>query len=332
LIFHPLILALFVASLLISFLILYSSIFGIQILRGWDLASGSELQLSLERKTYLISTLLTCLFVAQILSLALYVFTADRMHGFFVGAMCAVGTLKVNGFGYPTLLLKSFIGIVAGLWLILNAADNKGYDYPLIKTKYAVLIAVLPLIIAETILQANFFLRLKPDIVTSCCGSLFSLDGGSLASDLASLPLTPMKIIFFSSLSLSLVLGLLFLRTGRGGTLFAVSSAGTMIVSILSIISFISVYVYELPTHHCPFCLLQAEYSFIGYPIYISLFGGGISGLGVGVLAPFRKIASLSTAVPALQRRLAVAALVCFSFLAAIIIYAMVVSDLIMPV
>jgi hypothetical protein len=50
--------------------------------------------------------------------------------------------------------------------------------------------------------------------------------------------------------------------------------------------------------------------------------------VGVGILAPFRKVASLSGAVPALQRRLAVAALACFSVLAAIIIYTLMVSNL----
>jgi hypothetical protein len=330
-IFHPLVLALFVASVLTSFMVLYASVFGAQILRRWDLRSGSELQLKLERKTYLISTLLTCLLAAQLLSFFLFIFTADRIHGFFVGAMCAAGTLKANDFGYPTLLLKGFNGLLAGLWLVLNSADNRGYDYPLIKTKYVWLLAAAPLILAETILQANFFLRLRPDIVTSCCGSLFSLDGGSLASDLASLPLTPMKIAFFLTIFSSLALGLLFLRTGRNGVAFAISSGVTLIVSILSIISFVSIYVYELPTHHCPFCILQAEYSFIGYPIYIALLGGGVSGLGVGILMPFRKTASLSSVIPAQQRRLTLAALVCFSVLAAIIIFIMAVSNLTVP-
>jgi hypothetical protein len=330
-IFHPLILSLFVASLLISFLVLYASVFGAQILRRWDLRSGSELQLGLERKTYLISTLVTYLFAAELLSLFLFIFTADRIHGFFVGAMCAAGTLRANGFGYPALLFKCFNGLLAGLWLVLNWADNKGYDYPLIKTKYVWLLAAAPLILAETVLQANFFLRLKPDIVTSCCGSLFSVDGGSLASDLASLPLAPMRLVFFLSLFLSLGLGLFFYLTGRGGVLFAASSGWMVAVTILSIISFVSIYVYELPSHHCPFCLLQAGYNSIGYPIYIALFGGGIAGLGVGVLTPFRRTASLAGIIPALQRRLAAVALACFLLLGGLIIYSLAASNLIMP-
>jgi len=330
-IFHPLILALFTASLLTGFMVVYASVFGAQILRRWDLRSGSELQLGLERKTYLVSTLLGYAFAAELLSLALFVFTADRIHGFFVGAMCAAGTLKANAFGYPALLLKGTNAILAGLWLILNTADNKGSDYPLVKTKYRWLLAATPLILAEIVLQAAYFLKLDPDVITSCCSTLFSQGGTSLGSDLASLPVAPMRVLFFSSLALSAALGVVFVRTGRAGVFLGLSSAATLAVSVLAIISFISIYIYELPSHHCPFCLLQAGYHFVGYPIYFSLFGGAIAGLGVGVLQPYRKVPTLSEAVPKLQKKLAIAAVVCFLVLAAIVLVEMAVSQLVLP-
>ncbi len=330
-IFHPLILALFTASLLTGFMVVYASVFGAQILRRWDLRSGSELQLGLERKTYLVSTLLGYAFAAELLSLALFVFTADRIHGFFVGAMCAAGSLKANALGYPALLLKGTNAILAGLWLILNTADNKGSDYPLVKTKYRWLLAATPLILLEIVLQAAYFLKLDPDVITSCCSTLFSQGGTSLGSDLASLPVAPMRVLFFSSIALSVALGVVFVRTGRAGAFLGLSSAATLAVSVLAIISFISIYIYELPSHHCPFCLLQAGYHFIGYPIYFSLFGGAIAGLGVGVLQPYRKVPTLSEAVPKLQKKLAIAAVVCFLVLAAIVIVEMAASQLVLP-
>ncbi len=42
--------------------------------------------------------------------------------------------------------------------------------------------------------------------------------------------------------------------------------------AIAGIISFVSLYVYEHPHHHCPFCLLKAEYGYQGYWLYIPLF------------------------------------------------------------
>jgi hypothetical protein len=330
-IFHPLILALFTASLLTGFMVVYAAVFGAQILRRWDLRSGSDLQLGLERKTYLVSTLLGYAFAAELLSLALFVFTADRLHGFFTGAMCAAGTFQANGFGYPALLLKGSNAILAGLWLIVNAADNKGFDYPLVRTKYAWLLAASPLILAEIVLQALYFLKLKPDIITSCCSTLFSQGGTSLGSELASLPVAPMRILFFGSVLGSVALAVAFVRTGRGAVLLGVSSGASLVVSVLAVVSFISVYIYELPAHHCPFCVLQAGHHYIGYPIYVSLFGGAIAGMGSGLLSPFGKIPSLAEAVPKMQRKLAWTAAACFLVLAAIVALAMATSHLTLP-
>jgi len=311
-------------------MVIYSASYGLQILRKWDIQSGSEEQLILERKTYLISTLLTYTFGFELLSLFLFIFTVDRLHTFFVGAMCAAGTLYVNGFGYPALILKMINFLLAGLWLILNYADNRGYDYPLIRTKYLLLLNLGPLILIEMALQANYFLRLKPNIITSCCGSLFSVGEQGLTSGMVALPVIPMKIAFYLVMALTTASGLYFYRKGKGAYLFCTSSAMAFVVSLASILSFISLYFYELPTHHCPFCILQKEYGYIGYPLYAALFGGTISGMGVGVLMPFRNRKSLSEVLPSVQRRLAVASLILFILFTAIVTYKMVFSGLIL--
>jgi hypothetical protein len=326
-IFHPLVIALYVASILTSFMVLYASCFGMQILRRWNLHSGSETQLGLERKTYLISTLLAYLFGSQLLSLFLYIFTADHLHALFVGAMCAAGSLYVNGFGYPTLIVKIATFLFAGLWLILNYVDNRGYDYPLIRKKYAFLLVAAPLIIVEMVLQANYFLRLKADIITSCCGSLFSSSSSGLASEISALPATPMKVAFYLTVFLTVASGLSFYWKGRGGYLFSLMSGVTFVVSILSILSFISLYFYELPTHHCPFCILQGEYGYIGYPLYLTLLGGALSGMGAGILMPFRNIESLLKVVPSIQGRLALTSVVLFLIFTIIVTIRMVFSD-----
>jgi hypothetical protein len=327
LIFHPAILALYASSVLLSFMVLYSAFYGVQILKGWNIESGSERQLILERKTYLISTLLTYLLGFELLSLFLFVFTSDQLHTFFVGAMCGAGTLYVNGYGYPALFLKVANFLLAGLWLILNYTDNQGYDYPLIKKKYTLLLFLAPLILTEAFLQANYFLRLKPDIITSCCGSLFSKGSDTLASEISFLPIRTMEAIFCLFMTLTLFTGILFYWKGRGGYLFSSLSGATFLVSLASILSFISVYLYELPTHHCPFCLLQGEYGYIGYPLYIALFGGTISGLGVGVLMPFRKIRSLSKMTPSIQKGLALFSVILFLLFTTIVTYKIIFSN-----
>lgn len=308
----PAVIALLLASGLISGMMLYASFFGLRILRGWDRASGSDGQLALERRTYLISAFLALVLAFQAASLFLFIHTVDGLHSRFVGAMCAAGVLNVNAFGYPALLLKVVNFLLAGLWLVVNQADNRAFDYPLIRWKYRLLLLITPLVLAEAYAQGRFFLALQPDVITSCCGSLFGQGGGSVAAELAGLPLAPAAALFAAALALCLGSGLFFVLRDRGALLFAAASGATFVVLLLALISFISLYFYEIPTHHCPFCILQPEYGYVGYPLYLALLGGGVCGLGVGTLQPCRRIPSLAAIVPPLQRRLALAALLCF--------------------
>ena len=304
-ILHPSILALLVSSLLISLMTLYAACYGIQILRRWDIASGSELQLALERRTYLISTIVSYFLAFQLVSLFLFIYTADSICHLFVGAMCAVGTLTANSFGYPTLLLKVVTFILAGLWLILNHADNQGYDYPLIRAKNLLLLIMAPVILAETVLQSAYFLVLRPDIITSCCGALFSQSSRGIASEILAAPSLPMKMAFYSCMLMTFAAGARLFLHGKGGYLFAGMSGITFVVSITSIISFISLYFYEMPSHHCPFCILQKEYGYVGYPLYGLMFLSTVTGLGVGLLQPFRNKESICKILPSLQQKLA---------------------------
>ncbi len=329
-VFHPAVIALYLASALAGFMLSYSALFGVQILRRWDIRSGSEGQLILERKTYLISTVVTYVFAFQLVSLFLYVFTADRLHPLFVGAMCAAGTLKVNGFGYPALVLKIVVFLAAGIWLILNHADNQGYDYPLIKKKYLLLLILAPFVLAEMILQAAYFLQLQPNIITSCCGSLFSAGKTGFTSELASLPPGGMKILFYASMSMTGAAAVYFYRKGIGGYIFSTLSGINLLISLAALISFISLYYYELPTHHCPFCILQKEYGYIGYPLYLTLFGGAVAGIGAGILPAFKNVKSLCSVLPPLQRKLTILSLICFAAFTAIVTWRMLFSDFVL--
>ncbi len=329
-ILHPAVIALLVSSVLVTALVVYAASLGARILVQWNLQSGSELQLVLERKTYLISTILSYVLGFQLFSLFLYIFTADHLHTLFVGSMCAAGTLNVNGYGYPALILKMITFLFAGVWLTLNYADNRAYDYPLIKAKYALLLFMAPLILAETVVLGSYLLSLEPNVITSCCGSLFSSDASGLSSEIASLPSLPTKIAFYSSLMVTAAAGIYFFFKQRGGYVFSLFSVLTFFVSVAALISFISLYFYELPTHHCPFDILQSEYGYVGYPLYVSLLGGAVAGMGVGLLMPFRQIRSLEAVIPSIQRKLTLMSMILFVLFASISTYQMLVSNLVL--
>jgi hypothetical protein len=327
-ILHPAVIALFLGSFLVSFMVLYAGYYSVKVLRYWDLKSGSEVQLDLERKTYLISTIMTYAFGFQLLSLFLFIFTADKLSSLLVGAMCAAGTLNANGYGYSAILLKIVSFLLGGIWLILNYTDNRAEDYPLIKQKYLFLLVVAPFIFAEMLVQAAFFLNLKAHVITSCCGSLFSTEGRNVGAGLAALPTMPMKVTFYGTMAVTLISGILFYRKGsRVGYFFSLMSAISFVVSIAALISFISLYFYEMPTHHCPFCILQKEYGYVGYILYITLLGGAVGGSGVGLLMPARGMRSLKEIAPRIQVRLTVLTLAFYAIFILISTYRMIFSD-----
>jgi len=330
-ILHPSILALLIGSLLTCFLLLYGAFYGVSVLRRWDLRSGSEAQLEMERRTYLISTMVGYAFAFELLSLFLFIYTADDLCRLFSGAMCAAGTLNVNAFGYPALAIKIVNFLLAGTWLILNYVDNRAYDYPLIRVKYLLLLLVTPMMLAETALQFAFFLRLDPDIITSCCSTLFSAEpreaeARSLVAIISGIPL---RALFFVLMTSTVLWGIFVYRgAGKGGGPYAVLSLIVFFVSIAAMISVFSLYFYDLPTHHCPFCVLKAEYGYAGYPLYLTLFGGTVTGIGVGAIAPFKKVESLANVLPPVQRRLLLVSMICFALFASIVLGKVISSNL----
>nr|WP_305891799.1 hypothetical protein [Methylomonas sp. WSC-6] len=311
-------------------MLLYAAYYGVQILKHWNIDSGDELQLVLERKTYLISTVLSYVFGLQLLSLFLFIFTADALGPLFVGAMCAAGTLNVNGFGYPTLELKILNFILAGLWLVLNHADNQGYDYPLIKKKYWLLAVVAPFIVIETVLESFYFLGMRANVITSCCGSLFSSENvEGLGSEIAALPAKPVLWTFYLTMLATLSCGAFAYLKRRGGYVYAGLSLLMFAVSLLAIISAISLYIYELPTHHCPFCIIMEDYQYIGYLLYLLLFGGVVTGMGSGLLLPFREVASLKPLLGGIIGKLTLASVLMYALFTALVSYEILSSSLV---
>ena len=326
-ILNPAIIALLTESVLVSSFAVYGAIIGWQIIRRWDITSGSESQLALERKTYLVSTVLSYLLAFELFSLLMFVYTADHNHRLFVGAMCAAGSLNVNAYGYPTLVLKIINSILCAIWLVLNYTDNRAPDYPLIRTKYKFLIVISAALGLEALLQVGYFFNIRADVITSCCGTLFGEDSQGVAGDIAGLPPYGTLVLFFLSAVLTIRTGIYFYVTGRASRLFAYLSTWMFCVSLVALISVISVYFYELPTHHCPFCILQQEYHFIGYPIYLTLFAGGIPGICVGIIERFKQTASLKAVIPQIQKKLCLISMGGYAAFTLIVLYPMIFSD-----
>ncbi|GAB1411399.1 MAG: hypothetical protein LC123_08705 [Burkholderiales bacterium] len=329
-IFQPAIIALLLASGIAVAMLAAAAPFALQVIRQWDIASGTERQLLLERRTYLFSTLAAFVMVVQLVALLLFVFNADRMAEMFVGAMCAVGTLNVNPFGFPALLAQMAVFFLAAAWLAVNHVDTRAPDYPLVRVKYALLLILLPALALAFVLQLKYFLGLRADVITSCCGSLFSGDAKGLAAEVAALKPLPAMTLFYVVLAVAAGLTFFHARTRRAGYAAAAASAAAFVATIVGVLSFVSLYLYEHPNHHCPFCILKPEYGHQGYWLYVPLFAATAAGLGTGALQPFRQVASLREIVPAVSARLADLAAFGYLLVALIATYFVLHSNLIL--
>ncbi len=311
-ILHPGSIVLITISGISLLLLSYASILGIKILNRWDINSNSEEQFMLERHTYLVSTIVQYLLSLEIVSLFIFIYVAEDIHGLLVGAMCATGSLNANRYGFPLLFVKILLFFLSASWVAINYLDNKAEDYPLIKQKYRLIIILSIAFLAEFMLQFSYFKNIQPDVITSCCGVIFS-EGKGIKSSIDRLHLSP--VIFFSFLPVITIIGLIAHKT-LGRLLiytFSASSVLSFIISILSIVSFVSAYFYQIPTHNCPFCILKRQYNYAGYPLYISLFAGTLFGILTGISEPLKGFKSLSEIVTRTQKKWILYSILCFT-------------------
>ena len=287
-IFHPPILALIAASLISALVLAGAGLFALRLLRHWDPTSGAERQIELERVTTLVSTVVAFVLVVEAASLVLFAFNADRMAPLFVGAMCAVGTLNASVWGFPTLWAKIVVFFAAFAWLVIDRVDGRTRDYALIRPKYLGLLVLAPLVFAEGALELAYFLDLKADTITSCCGKLFGEAKPDLGGDLASLdPFLAMGLLA-GGLVVAIGLGLVAPRGRLAAVLHGLASVAVFGLALAAIVAAIAPYVYEQPHHHCPFCILKREYGHVGFALYLPLFlatGAGIASSLLAVIA-----------------------------------------------
>lgn len=303
--FHPTVMALLLWSAAAVGATAAAAAFAWTILREWNPASGSARQLELERRTYLISTLMVAVLVGEAVSLLLFVFNADSMAVMFVGAMCAVGTLNASPYGFPALIAKIVVFFLAVIWLAFNRADNHGWDYPLIRPKYRLLLAIFPVVVGSAALQLAYFADLRADVLVSCCSKLFVPEQKGVAAHASGLPAMPSLAAFYVVTSACVAMGWGMRRRPGLAVAYSPLAATAFVVAMAAVVSVLSTYVYEQPHHHCPFCILKPEYGYVGYALYVPLFLGTGLGMAIWPINRYRAVPSLAEAVPAMVARMA---------------------------
>jgi hypothetical protein len=279
----PEILALLLLDTIFLFFGIVAFFFSANIALRWNAHATTPRQYALQRQSYLVAVIIKYIFILKLPLFLFYIYTCDKLSDIITGAMCASGVVNSVDFGLYLIVFKLFNIYVFGFWLLLHHADLKEETQPFTKLKFVLFtLFALPLL-GEVLLEIDFFTSLNVSKIVSCCGTLFS---AASSSSLSVLFLVDEKVwagLFLASFVLVL-LAVLF----KKGALLIVSNFFFCVFAIISLILFFSPYVYELPTHHCPFCLLQKEYYYVGYVLYTLLFIGTFYGMAGGVLDRIR--------------------------------------------
>ena len=273
---------LFAQSLIFIFSVL-AFYFSLNIIKKWDFTSSSALQYKLEKRSYLVILIITFTMFAKILLLPYFVYALDNLSNIVPGAMCAAGIVTANDYGQNLLFLKVFVIFFVCVWLIINSLDLKATTYPYTKKKYLLYVVVFTLVCIEIILDFLYFSNIPTAEPVVCCSTIY---GASSATNHIPFNLDTrfMLVIFYLVFFV-----LLLLNFQKSSLLSFVFSILFLYISYYAVTYFFSTYVYELPTHQCPFCMLQKEYSFVGYFIWSSLMIGTFLSMSTVVLEKYIK-------------------------------------------
>jgi hypothetical protein len=257
-------------SLLMAFMAL-SFVAAVRIALYFDPGQDTPLQYRLLKLSYLVSTILFFVLILKIGLFFYLIYTLDKLAEIIPGAMCAAGVVTANRYGV-WLLLFELAGIyLFGFWALFHLRESRKKGWEDTRKKFIFFLPLFGLALAQYILAWLYFGALDLGKIVSCCGVLFNpVSSSSIFGSLLQIPPKAVAAAFYA-----LFFAALFLR----GWAFRLVHALMVPVAILAIILFFSPYIYELPTHRCPFCLLQGGYHYIGYLIYISLFLGTFWGM-----------------------------------------------------
>jgi len=273
------VLTIFILNILFLFFASIAFYLSIKIYLKWDINSTTTTQYTLEKQSVLTATIIKYIFALKLPLFLFFIFTLDNLSNLITGAMCAAGVVDATPYGTYLFILKILNIYIFGFWLVLHNLDTKDETLKYTKIKFGLFIFIFLFLLAEIILESIMFNAIDISKMVSCCGVIYSSTSTSLISYIFTLSNTTIILIFYGNFILLYIFYIL-----KKQYLFSLFNLFFLIVSIISLIAFFGTYIYELPTHHCPFCYLQRDYYYVGYFIYILLFTGTFNGLLVGFL------------------------------------------------
>ena len=278
-ILSPEILTILILNVIFAFFATIAFVLSVKIFLKWDVNSVSQSQYKLEKQSFLSATIIKYIFAVKVPLFLFFIFTLDKISNVITGAMCGAGIVDATEYGTYLIVLKILNIYLFAYWIVLHNEDVKHENQPYTRVKFGFFILAYILFMIELIVEGIMFSQIDVNEIVSCCGSIYSSSSTSAISEIFALDSAILLIAFYGNFLL--IIGFYFINNRY---LFAISNLLFIIISLISLIAFFGTYIYELPSHHCPFCFLQSDYYYVGYLIYTLLFLGTFFGLVTGFI------------------------------------------------
>lgn len=271
-----------VIALLFTETILYvlafvAFVWGLKIYKNWDFESLASSQYLLEKKNYFTTTVIVFILGIKFVLLPLFAHIVDGLSDVVPGAMCGAGVISANDYGMPIFIIKLLVLFLGVCWSIANTIDLQN-NYAYTKRKYELFFGIFILLTLEFLLQGLYFTHISLESPVMCCSVIY---GASNSGSTLPLSLSPSTLsVAFGILFIMLFIALI----NKLKTLSFMLGALFLYFGYYFVLHVVGIYVYELPTHICPFCMLQREYFYVGYLLWGSLFLGSFFSMAPLVL------------------------------------------------
>lgn len=286
--------------------------------RTWWIGQSAEEQSEVEKRLYLIISLIGLGFVFRLVLVPLWFVSLQSMIPSVPGAMCLFGVHQISTpVSWAATGFKILLPFFYGFWLVLDRLDRKVESRPFLETKLTFLFPFGLMMIVESALDLKLLFTVPPRQV-SCCTSFFDAPSGTI----------PQVIDRFGAVWVEVWYLLIFLIIGSGIINFLYQKKGRpawarilvearpfigiqALIIIGALLSFflalhtkISPLFLHLPFHHCIFCLWQDVWD---APVFTGLILIGLclfaTCLGVSFLKEYKRVRhELGTGMMGLMR------------------------------
>jgi hypothetical protein len=284
-----------VAGLVATALLVRASFTAVTVLRHFDVMRVTEGQLALERRVELAGTFVRVGAVAQVAALLLSVLAADKLSRGIRGAMCAYGTFHSTPWGFRSFAASMVAALAAGTLAQLFVFDARVRGMELAKPLAWATLIVAPIAAVDLALQLAFVLNLDLSVVASCCSvqldAVAAARGGTAAGP-------RLFSVVLASIAGAASIGLATLCARRPRRPLAVLTGALALIALplafAAVVLEVAPYAFEIPQHHCPFCLLRGTTGLVGYPLFGALFVGALWLFGAAAAAVIARAPALA--------------------------------------